>query len=103
MFKQSKPTLTMLAVAVGVTLAWGEMTTSLSADFSDLESFDDGNVDEYTGVLKSYPEVPPDQVSVTAAAAHDGPFGLQYRGQLGNWILRDDADVHVEQGDLLSV
>ena len=68
-----------------------------------LESFDDGNVDEYTGVLKSNPDVPSSQVSVTAEAAHDGPFGLRYRGQFGNWILRDDAAVHVEQGDVLSV
>jgi hypothetical protein len=76
MFKQSKRTLTILATAVAVTLAWGEMTNSLAAEVIDLETFDDGNVDEYTGVLKSYPEVPSDQVSVTAAAAHDGPFGL---------------------------
>jgi hypothetical protein len=103
MLQQSKRMLTILAATVAVTLLWGEMTTSLAAEVIDLETFDDGNVDEYTGVLKSYPEVPPEQVSVTAAAAHDGLYGLRYRGQFGNWILRDDADVHVEQGDILSV
>jgi hypothetical protein len=38
---------------------------------------------------------------VTAAAAHDGPFGLQL-GSITEWMWRNDAAVAVQQGDTIS-
>ena len=81
-------------------LVWGPLSLAFPPDFQDLETFDDGNLDEYTDVFL---EVLGNWVSVTVEAAHDGPYGLQYGGKIGNWIYRDDADVYVEQGDILSV
>ncbi|HEY6401524.1 MAG TPA: PxKF domain-containing protein, partial [Blastocatellia bacterium] len=43
----------------------------------------------------------PNFASITAAAAHDGPFGLQI-GSLTEWFWRNDAAVAVKQGDTIS-
>ena len=61
-----------------------------------IEGFEDGNVDEYLFVGTTNP-------SVTAAAAHDGIYGLEIQGFIGaGWMYRDDATVHVQQGDRIS-
>jgi immune inhibitor InhA-like protein len=59
-----------------------------------LQNFDDG-------LLTGYTFIGPNLASVTAAAAHDGPFGLQI-GSLTEWFWRNDAAVAVQQGDTIS-
>lgn len=61
-----------------------------------IEDFEDGNWTEYTVVGDV-------QAAVTAAAAHDGNYGLEFIGHAGGegWIYRDDAQVHVEQGNVV--
>src|SRR5262245_11173650 len=59
-----------------------------------LQNFDDG-------LLTGYTFLGPNLTSVTAAAAHDGPFGLQI-GSLTEWFWRNDAAVAVQQGDTIS-
>jgi hypothetical protein len=59
-----------------------------------LQNFDDG-------LLTGYTFLGPNLASVTAAAAHDGPFGLQI-GSLTEWMWRNDAAVAVQQGDTIS-
>jgi hypothetical protein len=59
-----------------------------------LQNFDDG-------LLTGYTFLGPNLASVTAAAAHDGPFGLQI-GSLTEWFWRNDAAVAVQQGDTIS-
>ncbi len=62
-----------------------------------IEGFEEGNLNAYT-VLGNVND------AVTTAAAHDGTYGLEIRGVGGNegWILRDDAQVHNQQGDVIS-
>lgn len=61
-----------------------------------IEGFEDGDISEYVVVGIANP-------SVTAAAAHDGMYGLDFPGPVGaGWIYRDDAAVHVQQGDRIS-
>jgi len=62
-----------------------------------IENFEDGDIAEYS--------VPSgDTHSVTAAAAHDGAYGLEDSnpGTAAKWIYRDDPDVQVAQGDTIS-
>jgi hypothetical protein len=59
-----------------------------------LQNFDDG-------LLTGYTFIGPNLASVTAAAAHDGPFGLQI-GSVTEWMWRNDAAVAVQQGDTIS-
>ncbi len=59
-----------------------------------LQNFDDG-------LLTGYTFLGPNNASVTAAAAHDGPFGLQI-GSFTEWMWRNDATVAVQQGDTIS-
>src|SRR5262245_842730 len=59
-----------------------------------LQNFDDGQLTGYTFLG-------PNNASVTAAAAHDGPFGLQL-GSVTEWMWRNDAAVAVQQGDTIS-
>jgi hypothetical protein len=59
-----------------------------------LQNFDDG-------LLTGYTFLGPNNASVTAAAAHDGPFGLQL-GNPTEWMWRNDAAVAVQQGDTIS-
>jgi hypothetical protein len=59
-----------------------------------LQNFDDG-------LLTGYTFLGPNNASVTAAAAHDGPFGLQL-GSVTEWMWRNDAAVAVQQGDTIS-
>jgi hypothetical protein len=59
-----------------------------------LQNFDDG-------LLTGYTFIGPNLASVTAAAAHDGPFGLQI-GSLTEWFWRNDSAVAVQQGDTIS-
>ena len=65
-----------------------------------IEDFEDGNATEYivVGDLAG-------AYQVTAQAAHDGNYGLQITGHSGaeGWIYRDDGQVHVQQGDLISI
>jgi hypothetical protein len=62
-----------------------------------IESFDSGPSD-----LSNYTNTGGLDASITAAAAHDGPFGLQV-GNVGGWIYRNDAAVQVSQGEEISV
>jgi hypothetical protein len=59
-----------------------------------LQNFDDG-------LLTGYTFRGPNRASVTAAAAHDGPFGLQL-DTFTEWMWRNDAAVAVQQGDTIS-
>ncbi len=59
-----------------------------------LQNFDNG-------LLNGYTFLGPNLTSVTAAAAHDGPFGLQI-GSFTEWFWRNDAAVAVQQGDTIS-
>ena len=59
-----------------------------------LQNFDDG-------LLTGYTFIGPNLASVTAAAAHDGPFGLQI-GSFTEWMWRNDSAVAVQQGDTIS-
>jgi len=59
-----------------------------------LQNFDDGQLTGYTFLG-------PNNASVTAAAAHDGPFGLQL-GSVTEWMWRNDSAVAVEQGNTIS-
>jgi hypothetical protein len=59
-----------------------------------LQNFDDGLLTGYTFLSSN-------NASVTAAAAHDGPFGLQL-GNVTEWMFRNDAQVAVAQGDTIS-
>jgi immune inhibitor InhA-like protein len=59
-----------------------------------LQNFDDG-------LLTGYTFRGPNRASVTAAAAHDGPFGLQLE-TFTEWMWRNDEAVAVEQGDTIS-
>ncbi len=70
-----------------------------AASAAMLDDFEDGDLIEWTiagsgGVA----------ASCTAAAAHDGNYGaaIATPRQTG-WLLRDDAQSHVEQGDIVSV
>jgi hypothetical protein len=60
-----------------------------------LQNFDDG-------LLTGYTFLGDNNASVTGAAAHDGPFGLEI-GDPTEWFYRDDAAVHVQQGDTISL
>lgn len=72
--------------------------TSVSASAIVIEDFDDGDISNYSfvgGGNKPY---------VSAAAAHDGGFGLAASTRSGAyWAYRDDAAVQVSQGDRFSV
>jgi immune inhibitor InhA-like protein len=57
------------------------------------------NLDD--GLLTSYTFLGPNRASVTAAAAHDGPFGLQLE-TFTEWMWRNDSSVEVRQGDTIS-
>src|SRR5215831_7783747 len=59
-----------------------------------LQNFDNGQLTGYTFLG-------PNNASVTAAAAHDGPFGLQL-GSVTEWMWRNDSAVAVQQGDTIS-
>src|SRR5262249_42911231 len=59
-----------------------------------LQNFDDG-------LLTGYTFRGPNKASVTAAAAHDGPFGLQL-DTFTEWMWRNDTAVAVQQGDTIS-
>ena len=77
----------------GLRVALGFVGAGISA--LELESFDDGTLTEY--VMMS-----PNNALLTSAAAHDGPWGLEARNAT-EWMYRDDAEVHLEQGDVLSL
>jgi hypothetical protein len=59
-----------------------------------IEDFEDGNISEYTNTGAG--------AAVTNAAAHDGNYGLELTNGSGGWIYRDDAQVHNQQGDVVS-
>jgi hypothetical protein len=61
-----------------------------------IESFESGNLSLYTFVSGSR------NASVTAAAAHDGSFGLS-AADFTDWMYRNDAAVQVRRGDVISV
>jgi hypothetical protein len=62
-----------------------------------LDDFESGPSD-----LANYTFIGTDSASVTAAAAHDGSFGLRLSG-FSDWMFRNDATTHVAQGDDISV
>jgi subtilisin family serine protease/methionine-rich copper-binding protein CopC len=59
-----------------------------------IESFDDGNLTEYTFLSVN-------NASVTPAAAHDGAFGLQLTNS-GEWMYRADPAVQFGRGNVIS-
>jgi hypothetical protein len=59
-----------------------------------IEDFEDGDLSEYTIISGTF--------GVTAAAAHDGQYGLQSECYARSWAYRDDANVLVAQGDKIS-
>jgi hypothetical protein len=62
-----------------------------------IEDFEDGDISDWTIMTTSV------YAAVTAAAAHDGMYGLEMEGGYTNdWMYRDDAAVHVEQGYVIS-
>jgi len=82
----------LLAFAAALLLlsspAWAEV----------IEGFESGNLADYVVVGDVV-------ASVSPAAAHDGQYGLIMAGHTGaeGWIYRDDAQVHVQQGDVISI
>ena len=63
--------------------------------YSVIEDFEDGDILEYT--------IPGgDSHAVSAAAAHNGTYGLEEAGLGLQWIYRNDAAVQVAQGDTIS-
>jgi len=77
-------------VPVDTVLAWGGACQLL-------DGFEDGDIAEYVILSGTAP-------SVTAAAAHDGSFGLESSNPATTpaWIYRDDAAVQLGYGDTLS-
>src|SRR5262249_25452244 len=61
-----------------------------------LDSFEPG-----PGDLANYTSPSTTNASITAAAAHDGSFGLQL-GNATEWMYRTDSAAQVAQGDVLS-
>jgi subtilisin family serine protease/glutamine cyclotransferase len=61
-----------------------------------LDSFDQGSSD-----LANYTFTSTNNASITSSAAHDGPYGLQL-GNTTEWMYRNDASVHVQQGQVFS-
>ncbi|MEN6308293.1 MAG: Ig-like domain-containing protein, partial [Anaerohalosphaeraceae bacterium] len=64
--------------------------------FQIVDDFEDRNLDEYVSTTNMY-----DAFSVIEAAAHDGLYGLQ--ANYSPWIYRNDPQVHLEQGNRVSV
>lgn len=77
----------------------GAVTPKITPGAGVIESFDDGNLNEYSATG------PTPDISVTATAAHDGPFGLEDADKPppNAWIYRDDSAVHLQRGDVVSV
>jgi hypothetical protein len=62
-----------------------------------IEDFEDGDISDWTITSAGV------YAAVTAAAAHDGSYGLEMEGGGTNeWMYRDDAAVQVEQGYVIS-
>jgi len=82
-----------IAVAFGCLLVF-----AAAAYATVIEDFEDGNISEYT-VIGDVTAL------VTTAAAHDGTYGLEFRGTdlAEGWIYRNDAQVHLQQGDVISL
>lgn len=90
----------LLTVSIGVLACL--LTSALPLTAAVVEDFEDGNMIEYT---QTGPNI---NATCTPAAAHDGNLGLEMVGfpmQEWNedWIYRDDAQVHNEQGDIVSL
>ena len=62
-----------------------------------IDSFDQGSSD-----LSNYTFTGTNNAAITAPAAHDGPYGLQL-GDTTEWMYRNDAAAHVQQGSDISV
>ena len=67
-----------------------------AGDVTVLDSFDSGPAD-----LTSYTFVTTGAANITDVAAHDGPYGLELDNAT-DWIYRNDATAHVQQGDTIS-
>ena len=62
-----------------------------------IEDFEDGDISDWTITTTNV------YAAVTAAAAHDGNYGLEMEGGYTNdWMYRDDGAVLVEQGYVIS-
>ena len=75
-------------------------TATLSGNIAGtatLDSFDQGSSD-----LSNYTFRSTNNASITAAAAHDGAYGLQL-GDTTEWMYRNDAAAQVQQGNVISV
>jgi hypothetical protein len=61
-----------------------------------IEDFEDGDISDWTILGAPY-------AAVTTGAAHDGMYGLEMDGgAYGDFMYRNDAAVHVEQGYVIS-
>lgn len=87
----------LLIVGMGVLTCLLLSTSPLAADV--VEDFEDGDISNYTATG------PIVNAFCSAAAAHDGNLGLEWVGDPAageDWLWRYDAEVHNEQGDVIS-
>ena len=80
----------------GLAQTIGANSTVLGHAVSSGETFEEGNLNDFTGPGMS-------TATVTTAAAHDGSYGLATTNVGTDWIYRDDDGVHVQRGDVISV
>jgi hypothetical protein len=64
-----------------------------------IDDFEDGNVSEWLQGTGGDPI----GTRVTAIAAHDGNYGLEAGTIRTGWLYRDDAQVHLAQGNTMAV
>ena len=95
-------------LALGIAFGSLLLLTGISGAQMVIEDFEDGDLSEYTATGTGNVDA-----SVTAAAAHDGSYGLEMHGVPlkgdvrdpdydEDWIYRNDPDVYNEQGDVIS-
>jgi len=77
-------------IAAAQPLVAGRAAGYAGVGASTIESFEDGDLKEYTFLSTN-------NASVTASAAHDGNFGLQL-GDSTEWMYRNDAAAQVSRG-----
>lgn len=88
----------MMRLLQGFLLLMGSLIVATTSQATVIEDFEDGNIVEYTAVGDV-------QAQATNAAAHDGNYGLQMNGHTGaeGWIYRNDGQVQLGQGDVISI
>jgi len=71
----------------------------MAANAVVIDDFEDGNVTEWLQATGGDPI----GTRVTAIAAHDGNYGLEAGTIRTGWLYRNDAQVHVAQGNTIGV